>query len=123
MKAERSEVMRLMDKQIKDSKVSQASMMEQSAVEKQHLTNDPHWNIFVQELQKLIDNSENNLDSLKNKLIDPNTTSQDESTQIKNMILIEQSKSETLKMVINIPKRVIEEGKKASDFLWGLFSN
>ena len=124
MKATREEALKAVEAvdDVKKDKLRQhLVLVEQAAVDKEILTSDPHWNIFLQEIQKTIDDSEKNLESLKEQHEDPALTNPDKITLIKNAILMNKQDISTLKRVIKLPKDIIEEGKKAKFSLTNLF--
>lgn len=114
MKVDREEVIELFqDIQKSNIKVNKNELLraEQAAVDKEKLTNDPTWNIFLQELQVFLNAAKEQLQSFRDQLDDPNLV---DDRVIRNKIFICNERIGTLDMVMNLPKDIIEKGKSAS---------
>jgi len=121
VKADRDEVVKVLDTRIRERQRDNLATVEQAAVEAEKLTSDPRWNIFLQQIQKWKNDSESNLKSLNERHSDPELTNPDEITRIKNAILMNKQDIDTLDRVISLPKSIIDDGKKAKSLLANLF--
>ena len=113
MKADREEVAKLVDNRLKEVKTKNFVQMEQAAVDKEKLTNDPHWNVFLQELQKRQNDYKEQLKGFETELRDTMLINADQILKIKNMINMKVAEIATLEFVIELPQSIINKGKEA----------
>lgn len=82
-------------------------LLEQAAVNHEKLTNDPHWDIFLQELQAIMDASGLELEKYQADLGSPELVDPLEIQRVRNRIFILTERIGTLDRVINLPKEII----------------
>lgn len=112
MKASRKEFEAIEEKEKKVPE-SEHLLLKQSAVEHEKLINDPKWTIFQQELQTLTNEAKECLNGLKNELDDPRLTDP-EVRLMRSKIFILNERIGTLNMVIDLPKKIIQDVKERS---------
>ena len=117
MKYTKEEVDKIIGSGENESKISHLTLIEQASVEAEHLTNDPLWNIFLQEIQDKINKSEENLKTLQEQYLSPSLTNPDEQIRTKNAILMNTQDIATLKDVLSIPANKMKDGKEAKSLL------
>ena len=123
MKADKEEVLQILKKVDNENRRDSLVLIEQAAVEKEKLTSSPHQNIFLQEIQEWIECSKKNLEGLKEKHEDPELTDPNEIIRIKNAILMNKQDIDSLNRVIDLPKKIIDDGNRAKFSLASLFTN
>lgn len=111
MKADRNEAITLL-KQPKQRK-EELVRLEQAALEKQQLLNDPKWDIYLQEIQSWIKTTKEHLTAFQAQLDSPELTDPTEVQRLRNRIFVCNERIGTLNLVIDLPKQVIELGEKA----------
>ena len=90
---------------------------EQAGVEAQLLTNDPRWNLFLQQLQAQINKAIKMRDSLIESSLSPNLVNSEDMLRNKNNLLIACTEITTLEAVIAIPRQIITSGDSAKELL------
>ena len=115
MKADKSEVKEVLDNLIKEKKKDHLVLVEQAAVANEKLTSSPTWNIYLQEIQAMIDKAENSLKTFKEQLCNPMVVNPDEVQLIRNQIFIYTERLTSLREVLDFPKRIIDDGQAAKD--------
>ena len=116
MQADKQEFLDLAkQRQIKRaSKSSNVRVLEQAAVDKEKLIGDPHWDLFLQELQSFVDKSVASLKSLEEQIKSPLLVNPEEIQLIRNQIFVLTERVGTTKTIMNLPKDIIDQAEKAS---------
>lgn len=117
MKAERSEIIPLLDEELKKKQAQNFRLIEQAAVQHEKLTHDPNWDIFLQEVQALINMTEEVRDGFKDQLTTRKYLNPEELEEIRHQALIHDIQATTLQTVIDLPKEIVVMGEKVSLFL------
>lgn len=89
-----------------------ALVVEQAAVSKEKLTGNPDFDIFLQELQKKLEEAQTGLQALKDSFSDPGMPD-NHVLAVRNSILIYTERVGTLSAIINLPADVIKAGEEA----------
>lgn len=109
---ERAEVMAAQNELRRERLGKIVDAAEQAAVSKEKLTNSPEWNIFLQELQKKLEEAETGLQALKDGLSDPGMPDS-QVLSVRNTILIYTERVGTLSAIIALPSDVMKAGEDA----------
>ena len=109
MKASRSEF-ELIQTKVKEKPAN--PLLEQAAVAHEKLTQEPTWNIYLQEVQAQLEVTEQVLEGFKEKLNSPELADPIEVQRIRNWIFIYTDRVGTLKSVIDLPRQIIEQWEK-----------
>lgn len=117
MKANRDEVIPLLDQRIKEKRLGALQLLEQAAVDKQHLTNDPKWDVFLQEIQSQMNEAKKEREGLEMKFRDVRLVMPEQKQIIQQQIIALTAAIETFENVIALPSRIIEDGEKAREAL------
>jgi len=117
MKPDREEVSAAIKGAVKNNKAKQMNdmltKMEQAAIQSEHLTHDPSWDIFLQMLQGWVEATEISLETFDITLRSPNVVNPDQIYQLKNYILQCQERIDVLGSVIALPHQIIKAGVEA----------
>lgn len=81
------------------------------------LTQSEEWNTYVSYLQAQLEKAENEILLFTEKLLSPGLWDHTEMVRIKAAILTLQERATTLKASIEIPKHIIDSGKRVDELL------
>ena len=113
MRVTQKEVLEFRKKAKEKNALNKYQAVEQATVSNELLTNSPEWNIYLQELQAILDKSKEARLSFQLRLEDPEVSDPIEVTAIRNKIFILNERIGILDSVMRLPKDIIETGKEA----------
>jgi glucan phosphorylase len=89
----------------------------QSAPKMEILTNSNEWDEFLSYVQPHIEQAKAGMEDLIKRLLVPELWNTEEMTRIKGAILVLEDRISTLTTMVEIPRKIIEQGKKADKVL------
>ncbi len=90
--------------------------MAREAVKAEFVTNDENWDLYLSYIQGLIKNAEDMLPGYEKKLLG-DVFEHSEMLLLKSEITRLQERLHVLNFVIELPKKIIENGKKAKQYV------
>ena len=85
----------------------------QAKVAAENLTGDAYWDVFLQQVQAKIKNTEGQLESVKTHFAGPGNPTQEELTGMHRMAVHLRTKLEAFREVLEMPAEIIKKGEAA----------
>jgi len=111
MKVDRAEWEKTIKKLDDDVSNRRLALLEQAQVDKEKLTQDPKWDIFLQELQSDLNKHEKDLASYQEQLMEPSLVDPLLIDAIRHNIFITVARIGTLKDIMELPATIIAAAK------------
>ena len=96
------------------SRIAELKGMAQEVPRMAAVTGDANWDYFLRHLEAQIKAAERMIAIEKEKLSSPTVTLHEQMLLIKNRIIIWQTRAETLREVIVLPKHLRDQGERAA---------
>lgn len=85
----------------------------QAAPKMELLTGDENWDAYLRHVQSLIEQTENVLSASKEKYFSDLSLSDEERRKVFASILLLQERVNTMNLLVQMPKQIVESGKQA----------
>ena len=97
--------------------IGQLQLVEKTAIQAKHLTNDERWDWFVQLIQTALEMAKGSQRNAENVLLAPQVMSEADLRQAKVSYIQASAQVTALEMVISLPKQLMEDGEKAKQVI------
>jgi hypothetical protein len=95
---------------------TEARRMAQATPEMEKLTGDPHWNLFLQLLQGQVEETEQQLEQMR-EMLGLHSMPADSLVELNTRVAACRSRIFTLREVMDLPKQLMEQGQEALGWL------
>ena len=92
-------------------------ILQQAAVKAEHLTGQPEWDYFLSLLQNAIDVTETQAKEFERKLSDPSLVGHEDLLAVKIDLIRCLERMMAWKVVMDLPKELVESGETAANIL------
>lgn len=104
----------------KPTQTHDLQVIERAGLQARSLTGTEHWDFFLSVLQPKVEETEVFLTNAKEQLADPRVVDENHMRQLKLAAVIYAERLNILREVMELPKRIIEHGDKATLHLKGI---
>ncbi len=107
----------LLDRQSEVGKIDRAeqkAVREQVALHVRYVTQSESWDIFLRHIQAMLDADTRDRDTLKEKILSPDTTAPEEIATLRHRLMWVSGKVEAFEQLLQLPKDLMAAGEEKS---------